>query len=1201
MKAITKNIFREIWKTKSRFMSIFMICAIGVGFFSGVRATCNDMKLTADDYYDSHNLFDLRVLSTFGLTDKDADAAAGIDEVSAVYKSKYTDLAMHKGEVEYLTRVYSINNEVNKIDITDGRAPEAENECVVSYNQIRGGLDVGDTVTMADLTDAEEFPLKYTEYKIVGIFETPMFISLTQRGSTTIGDGSIDAFMYVDENNFTQDVYTELYIKSDRLTDMQSYSEEYEALRDDMTEKLETLGVIQSEIRYDEVIGNVLKEIEDGEKELEQAKIDGQKELDDAKKELDDAKIKIADGEKELADAKAEIDDGAVQLADAEKTLADAKKELDDGWKTLSESREELVNAEKTLNQSKAELDEGEKELQEGLKRLNDSKKQLDDGQKELDKNSGQLAAGKKELEAAKQQLADGQAQYDKGYAEYETGLSEYSAAEQQLALAEEQYKAAAAIYGEDSPLLVEQKAQLEAGKQALAENKLVLDAAAEQLSQSKARLDAAAAEIAANEQTISESEKQLNDAQKEIDNGVAQYNAGMEKYRSAKAELEDGKRQYFDGLEKYSAGLEQYYAGFDELDNAQKEYDDGVKELAEKRVEYENGVKEYEDGVKELEDAKKQYEDGLKEYEDGVVTYNTEIADAEKELADARDEIADAGKAEWYIFNRDDNVGYSEYNSNSERIDKIASIFPVFFLLVAALVCLTTMSRMVEEERTQIGTLKALGYSNLAIMRHYMVYAVTGAILGGIIGAFGGCILFPWVIIFAYSMMYCIRVIHFEFALSNILLSVGSMVLAIGLTVFFSCKKALTETPASLMRPKAPKAGKRVLIEKIGFIWNNMGFFGKVTGRNIFRYKRRMFMTVVGIAGCTALSLTGFGLKDSITDIVNLQYDDIYRYSGYLAYDNEQAGTPDNIFGELTSYNPETENTRAVIKQYSLSFGNKNVQGYITGVEHADIFSGMVELRDRTTHESVPLTNDGAVITEKMSKLLGVSAGDIITVHISDSETSKVRVSGITEQYAGHYAYLTEKVYEDVFGNKPEYNIVYFSNKTSAADDDAFSERMLKVDGVLSVMMNSGASSSFSETVKILDLVIFVLIVSAGALAFVVLYNLTNVNITERIREIATLKVLGFYDREVSSYVFRENIILSIMGAAVGLLLGVALCRFVVTTAELDEVMFGREIHLLSFVWAFLITVAFSLIVNMLMTGVLKKISMVESLKSVD
>ncbi len=1201
MKAITKNIFREIWKTKSRFMSIFMICAIGVGFFSGVRATCNDMKLTADDYYDSHNLFDLRVLSTFGLTDKDADAVAGIDGVSAVYKSKYTDLAMHKGEAEYLTRVYSLNNEVNKIDITDGRAPETEDECIVSYNEIRGGLEVGDTVTMADLTDAEEFPLKYTEYKVVGIFETPMFISLTQRGSTTIGDGSIDAFMYVYESNFTQDVYTELYIKSDRLTDMQSYSEEYETLRDEITKKLEALGVTQSEIRYDEVIGDALREIEDGEKDLEQAKIDGQKELDDAKKELDDAKIKIADGEKELVDAKAEIDDGAVQLADAEQTLADAKKELDEGWKTLSDSREELVNAEQTLNKSKAELDDGEKELSEALKRLNDSKKQLDDGQKELDKNSELLEAGKRELQAAKQQLADGQAEYDKGYAEYEAGLAEYESAEQQLAQAEEQYNAAVEIYGEDSPLLVEQKAQLDAGKQALAENKTVLDTAAEQLSQSKAQLDAAAEEIATNEQTISENENHLNKAQKEIDNGIAQYNAGMEKYNSAKAELEEGKSQYLDGLREYSAGLEQYYAGFDELDSAQKDYDNGVKELAENREEYENGVREYEDGVKELEDAKKQYEDGLKEYEDGVITYNTEIADAEKELADAREKIVDAGKAEWYIFNRDDNIGYSEYNSNSERIDKIASIFPVFFLLVAALVCLTTMSRMVEEERTQIGTLKALGYSNLAIMRHYMVYAITGAVLGGIIGAFFGCILFPWVIIFAYSMMYNIRVIHFEFALSNILLSVGSMVLAIGLTVFFSCKKALVETPASLMRPKAPKAGKRVLIEKIGFIWNNMGFFGKVTGRNIFRYKRRMFMTVVGIAGCTALSLTGFGLKDSITDIVNLQYDDIYRYSGYLAYDNEQTGTPDNIYDELLNYNPETEYTRALIKQYNLSFGDKNVQGYITGVEDAGIFSGMVELRDRKTQESVPLTNDGAVVTEKLSKLLGVSAGDTINVHISESETAKVKVSKITEQYAGHYMYLTEEVYEKVFGENPDYNIVYFSNETNEEDDDAFSERMLKVDGVLSVMMNSGASSSFSETVKILDLVIFVLIVSAGALAFVVLYNLTNVNITERIREIATLKVLGFYDREVSSYVFRENIILSIMGAVVGLLLGVALCRFVVTTAELDEVMFGREIHPLSFVWAFLITVAFSFIVNMLMTGVLKKVSMVESLKSVD
>ena len=624
---------------------------------------------------------------------------------------------------------------------------------------------------------------------------------------------------------------------------------------------------------------------------------------------------------------------------------------------------------------------------------------------------------------------------------------------------------------------------------------------------------------------------------------------------------------------------------------------------LAEKRLEYEDGVKQYEDAVAELEDAKLQLADGIKEYEDGVETFNTEIADAEADIAEAKQKIEDAGEAEWYIFTRDDNPGYSEFESNSERIDSIAAIFPVFFLLVAGLVCLTTMSRMVEENRTQVGTLKALGYTNGAIMRHYMVYALSAALTGSIIGAFGGMVLFPWVIMVAYSMMYVITDFCFVFSPVNIIISAGLMVAAISLTVFFSCKRVLSETPASLMRPRAPKAGKRVLLERIGFIWNRLGFFAKVSGRNLFRYKRRMFMTVVGIAGCTALMLTGFGLKDAISDIVSLQFGDIYSYSGFIALSDDMSDEDEqHIVDELLDYETDTAYTNVFLKQYTTSFEDNNVQCYITVPEDYVMLEEMIAMHERVSGEELTLAN-GAICTENLAKLLGAEKGDTITIHISDSKSSTIEITGITEQYSSQYLYMTEEMYAEAFGELPTYNMLHFSNGMSEDEVVAaeFSERMMKCDGVMSVILNSDTSVAFSEMLSILDLVIVVLIVSAGALAFVVLYNLTNVNITERIREIATLKVLGFYDREVSSYVFRENIILSLMGSGAGLLLGIALCQFVVQTAEIDEVMFGREIHPFSYIWAFLITVAFSLLVNLIMTTVLKKISMVESLKSVE
>lgn len=1259
MRAVSKNTIREISKSRNRFLSIFLICAIGVGFFSGVRATCEIMKVSADDYYDAHNLFDLRVLSTFGLTEDDAKAIAEIDGVDGVFTSKYTDLAMHDNEKEYLTRVYSKTpDEINTVDIFEGTAPAADDECIVSYNILGRGISVGDTVMLEDLTEAEEFPLKRKEYKIVGLYNTPMYISKTQRGSTNIGDGAIDAFMIVPEEHFTQEIYTEIYIKSDTLQGMQSYSDEYKNLRDEISDKLEELGKERSVIRYDEVIGDALAEIEKGEKELAEAKADGQKELDDAKEQLEDAKQQIEDGERELKEAKDEINGGEVQLADAEKELADAKKEIDDGKRELAENKptlddakkqledalkeiedgeRQLADGKKTLDEAKIRLDESQKEIEDSQKLLDDSREEieknrklLEDGQAEIDKNKAELEDGKYQIELAKVELASGWAQYRSGCEEYQSGLEQYERAAELYNRAEEEYNILAAANPNSEWLTIMQQA-LQASRDVLEQMKAQIDEGKAQLDSALAQLEAGEREIAENEAKIADGEEQLAEAQKQIDDGLKQLldgekqledgqkqlDEGKKKFEEGKAQYEDGlleyvknaelladgRREYDKGLLEYLDGLEQYDDGLAKIEDGERQYYEGVLTLNEKRKDFEDGVDQYEKGLIEIEDAKKKYEDGLRDYEDGVYTFNREIADAERKLAEAREKIADVGNAQWYVFKRDDNTGYAEYDSNSERINKIAAIFPVFFLLVAGLVCLTTMSRMVEEQRTQVGTLKALGYSNGAIMRHYMTYAVSGAAAGGIIGAIGGCFLFPSVIVYAYSMMYIITDIHYLFTPENMIVSIGSMVLAIGATVFFSCNKALQETPASLMRPKAPKAGKRVLIERIPFLWNNMNFFAKVSGRNLFRYKRRMFMTIVGIAGCTALSLTGFGLKNSITDIVDLQYDQIYKYSGYMAYDEDiKLSELNSIYDTLLDYDENTKYTRALIKQYTTEFSGNNVQVYVTAVENAELFETFVDLHERVSREKLTLT-DGAVITEKAAKLLNADVGDEITVQVSDGINRKVKIAGITEQYASHYLYISEELYKEVFGGIPDYNMIYFDNGISRDKDvqNGFTEHVLKNDNVLAVIMNASSLSSVHDTLQIMDLVTVVLIVSAAALAFVVLYNLTNVNITERIREIATLKVLGFYDTEVSSYVFRENIILSIMGGFVGLFLGYALCMFVIQTAEIDEVMFGRSIHFPSYIWALLVTVAFSLIVNLIMTRVLKKISMVESLKSVE
>lgn len=1202
MRSVTKNIFREIKRTKNRFFSIFTICAIGVGFFSGVRATGSDMKMTADNYYDDHQLFDLRVMSTFGLTDGDLQALEQTEGISAVQGSKYSDLVFINDSKDYNTRVYSWNpdDKLNRIDLLEGRFPQADNECILNVRKMNGQLSVGDRLTLISPSEDDEFPLENSEFTVVGLFDTPMYISSTQRGSTTIGDGSLDAFMYIPESNFAQEIYTEIYVQSDGLKELASYSDEYDALRDSISDRLETLGIDRSEIRYEEVIGEAEQKIADGEKDLEKGKTEGQQKLDDAKAELDDAAKQISDGENELSEAADKIADGEKQIAEAKKTLADAKTEIDEGKTELAENEQKLNDAKQQLDESRQQLDGARNQLDEAKKTLDDSKKQLDDGQAEIDGRRSELEAGKTQLEAGKQQLESGRAEYESGKAQYDENLAKYEDGLEQYQQAAAQLDQAAAMLGEDDPTIKMQRGLLENTKTQLDEAKIQLDAAKAQLDEAESQLTQSEQTIAATEQQIADGEAQLNAAQEQIDSSIQQYNDGLAQYNENYAKFQDGVEQYNAGYREYSDGLIQFNDGKNKLADAERQYNDGVAELAEKEQEFLDGKADYESGVKELEDAKQKYRDGLKEYQDGVDEFNTEIADAEKKIEDGRKQIADAGEAKWYVFTRDDNPGYSEYASNAERIDKIAAIFPVFFLLVAALVCLTTMSRMVEEQRMQIGTLKSLGYSNAVIMRQYMVYAVLAAASGSVLGAFIGMFFFPFVIMFAYGMMYIITNFYYELNPFNIVISAGSMVAAIALTVFFSARNALAGTPAELMRPKAPKAGKRVLLERIGFIWNKLSFFGKVSGRNLFRYKRRMFMTVIGIAGCTALSLTGFGLKDSISDIVNLQYNDINNYSGFIAYESQD--DVQGIYDALLDYSPDTEYTRALIKQYTVSSDGGTVQCYVTAVEDTDKFEDMIDFRDRKSGEKLGF-DSGIIVTEKMTKLLGVKSGDTVTLRISDGNTREVTIGAVTEHYTSHYMYIPEEKYAELFGEEPDYNIVYFRNGMSAEQSvqDDFTTRMLAVNGVLTVTVNSGASSQFADMMKIMDLVVVVLIVSAGALAFVVLYNLTNVNITERIREIATLKVLGFYDKEVSSYVFRENNILSVMGGILGLGIGVALCQFIIQTAEIDEVMFGRNIHPLSFLWAFLITVAFSLIVNLIMRKDLIKISMVESLKSVE
>ncbi len=1180
-----KNAFSEIRKTKNRFFSIFGIIAIGTGFFSGLLASAPDMRMTADSYYDEQNLMDFRIVSTYGFSESDIEELEKIEGLD-IHPGYFTDVFIGTDGSDKVARVYSLdemgeNNSHSSLWLTEGRFPENENECLIDAGKLVAGYELGDKITLGgdssfDVSDT----LENTEYTVVGRFDSPMFISDTERGNTTIGTGSVNMLIYIPKENFKTEVYTQVFVTCDDLRDMDCYTDEYEGFRDNITDKLKDTAKVRENERLQEIKQEAKDKIAEARAELAKEK----------------AKIyaEIADNEKKLLDAKKEIDDGEKELAEGAQTLKDSKAELDDAKIQLDEGKAQLDEAEQTLKDGKAELDKGKAELDKAKTELDKGKAELEEKEPEIEEGRKQLEDAKAQLDEAKKQLDEGKVQLDetKPLIEFLGGVVESL---------------------ENSPLNSDALTALVDTAEKLG----VLDKeAAEEL---RPLFDGT--------KTIDEIKKIYSDYKKQYDDGLAQYESGLKQYNDGYAEYEkgkaefdegyklyeDGKKQiekgydaYYDGLFQYYDGLSQYYMGY-------AEYKEGKDAYEKNYLLYESGLKQYEEGLKQFEDSeklfnegKKEYEDGVKALEDGKKEADEKFAEAEEEIDKNEKEIEELSEIEWYVFTRDDNPGYTEYGENALRISHIAVVFPLFFVMIAALVCLTTMTRMVDEQRTQIGTLKALGYSNFSIMTKYIIYAALASAFGALVGTLVGLKLFPGVIIIAYGMMYKLHALVMPYDLALMGLVILAAVLLVLVTVYFACSAILREQPSQLMRPKAPKTGKKILLEKIGIIWKRLSFSQKVTMRNLFRYKRRMFMTVVGIVGCTALVLTGFGIYDSVSDILNKQFDEISLHTGMAVYsdEGEEKADTDSIRALLRDKDMDTIDV--YIKNLNVKAKGNSTDSSIFVVRDNDELEKCVNVKDRISGEKYSLTDDGIIINEKLATLLGnVQKGEEITVYISDTETVLMKVTDICENYAGHYLYVSEEYYKNTVGEDVPYNSMFFvareGTELSDRERDELASRLMKVDGMMAVSYKRATEGTFTKMLESLLFVIVLLIVSAGALAFIVLYNLTNININERIREIATLKVLGFYDKETSVYVFREIMLLTLIGSGAGLVLGRTLLDFVVKTIEIDMVMFGREVHLFSFVISVAITLVFAVIVMLVMHKHLKNIDMVEALKSVE
>lgn len=1097
---LSTDAIREIRGSMNRYLSILVLAALAVAFLSGLRTTAPDMQYTADNYYDRTNLMDGYVLSTLGLTDKDLDALAGAEGIEAAEGCRDLDAVA----VDRIVSVRSMPEKLNLLEVKEGRLPQAPDECVTEgLLLVKLGLQVGDTLELT-LEEDNEGDLVNTSYTIVGKVTSPLYVGL-DRGASSLGSGSVDAFVYVPGENFTFEHYTCAYFTGEGLAQLDTYGDEYEDRLDALVDSLDPLAEERAQLRYDELIG------------------DAQEELDDARAEFEDAK---ADAEKELDDAWRE--------------LQDARKELDDGW---------------------ADYHDGEATLE----------RETADAQRELNSALADLRQGERDLADGRVKYADGLAEYDDGLAKYQDGLKEY---EDGLA----QYREAAAPLDEQKAKLDESWEQYRA---ALApyEGTPQYDAAAAQLAAQKAQLDAAQAQIDAGYEQLAPVKAELDAAKASLD--------------SAKAELDEAKAALDSSLREMNQAEQDIQDGW-------IEYNRGAAELRNARAE---GRQELDDALQELNDGEREYADGLVEYEDGKREADEEIADAQKKLDDAQAELDDVEECEWYVLSRFTNAGIVGYSQDSDRVSNLANVFPVIFFLVAALACLTTMTRMVEEQRTQIGALKAMGFSRLAISKKYIGYAFSASLVGGILGLALGCSLIPLVIANAFNIMYAIPALEFKPQLG---LYFGAVLAAVACTTgaaLWACLSTLMATPANLMRPRAPKAGKRVFLEYIRPLWKRLTFTWKVTMRNLFRYQRRFWMTVIGIGGCTALIVTGFGLHESIFSILNQQFDHVFLYDATLGLD-KHAGA--DKLAEVERYldeSPWVEDcllTSSTALEVSGAGPAQNV--YLFAVDDQERFQQFIQLGHRLDNEAVTLPDEGVVITEKLSELLEVSVGDVITLD-DDGKRVEAQVADIAENYVSHYVYLSHTCYQELFGEPPEKNemLLRYTDGAGEAESDAVSADLMALDGVDSYSYIATLRDNFTDSMEAIDYAVVIIITAAAALAFVVLYNLTNINITERVRELATLKVLGFFDREVTAYVYRENLFLTLFGIVLGLVMGRFLHAWMVLTVEVEMVMFGRTAPPYAYWLAAGLTVVFSVAVNIAAHYKLKKVDMVESLKTVE
>lgn len=1096
-RSIIKLTKREIRSSLGRYLAIFAIIALGAGLFVGLRLSRPDFLETYNNYTNKTNFYDFRLVSTLGLTDDDLAEVKKLDGVKLAEGAVGADFLFNTADEDNLIMMaQSIPENVNQIKLKAGRMPEKANECLADPDMYSKD-DIGSTIKLSKDNSEQTFDtFAYDEYTIVGLADSVLYINM-ERGSSTLGNGSVKGYIYIPMDGFSTDYYTDIYVCVD--SEGYVYSDEYEQSTQKYVDGLEKFMSERAVIRRDAII-------------------------DDAMSQLDDAKKQYEDGKAQYDAAKAKYDAGYAEYvqkkSDTEAQLEQARKEIENAESMMGNSSV-IDQKQAELDAAKAELDKGQAEYERGLQQFNAKAKlaygavdeQIAYYENRISDKQNDIAAQNAEIESLNAQLAEAQANGDSLKAR----------------LIEWKIKTANDRISLDNADIERYNERLEVHRQKRAEVDAELEPYRKQLEDAKAQLDSGYAQIAAGQ-------AELDAAREMISSGGAQLEAAKKQYEQGKAEAERG-------------------------------FAEAEKELASGKAQLDAAKAELDKGAAELDSAEKQ--------------------------------IKNINHADTYVLDRDTNAGYVCFESDTNVVQSVASVFPVFFFLVAALVCLTTMTRMIADQRTQIGIMKALGYSSGAIIGKYMFYSGSATVLGSIFGIAAGSFAFPAIVWFGYGLIYNLSGLMFTMNWPLALGITAANLLVTLLVTWYCCAKELKCAPADLIRPKAPEAGKRILLERIPVVWNDMSFMQKVSARNIMRYKKRIFMMLLGIGGCTALVLTALGLNDTIQNVVTRQYDDIilYDYEITMAYDmNEEE---QEIF--FRDAGDDIKDAVFLYRGLAEVSGSDAIKNATLTVTDGKKLCKYIDLSYDGEPIDYPGRGEAAINYNLARQLGGIEVGDEIKLTTSEKKELTVTVSALFDNYVDSFVFISPETCEEQLGEVPEYKSA-LANAPDGADVNRCAEALTHdVDGVRGVTLSTDIKERMSSMLDGLLVVVAAIILCAGLLAFIVLYNLTNINISERIREIATLKVLGFYPNEAAHYVFRENLILTGAGAVFGLGLGVALHAFVMNAIKVDMMYFKPHISFLSFAVSIAITFVFAVIVNAIMRRRIDNIDMAGALKSIE